>query len=162
MLAVNASLVTAGVMIPPTHAFDYTGAPVLASLDETEVEDVRTGRAYLFPVTEPIGVSQGYYALHRGVDIRAPKGTPTVAVASGVVIEVREQAFGYGKHVRIAHAGTISSLYAHLDEIEVSVGDKVVKGQEIGQVGSTGWSTGSHLHFEIYEAQNTINPELVW
>lgn len=159
MLLVNTSLMTAGVVIPPTHAFDYAHVQELPELREAEITEVATGSTFQFPVLAPADISQNYHALHRGIDVRAPKGTPIVAVAQGVVIEVREQVFGYGKHVRIAHNGTVASLYAHLDEIEVKVGQRVEKGDEIGTVGTTGWVTGPHLHFELSEAQGTMNPK---
>lgn len=158
MIVTNTTLMTAGVIIPPTHAFSYARVTEMPELGEAEVESVRTERTYQFPVTQLLGISQGYHALHRGIDVRASKGTSVVSVAEGVVVEVSEQSYGYGKYVRIAHAGTMASLYAHLDTIGVEVGEKVSKGQEIGTVGTTGWSTGSHLHFELTEGDRGINP----
>lgn len=150
-------MVITNIWVPSSHAFDY---PVLSSdyLDASEETVVKTQRSWEYPVVEPIGVSQGYYALHRGIDIRAPKGSEVVSVASGVVIEVEQLRYGYGNHIRIAHMGTISSLYAHLDQVVVEVGDKVEKGQLIGTIGVSGWSTGPHLHFEISEAERELNP----
>lgn len=148
-------------MIPPTHAFDYSRAQEQVGVGQSEIEVMTTARAYQFPVTESLGVSQGYHGLHGGIDIRAPKGSPVVAVAGGTVIEVREQVFGYGKHVRIAHDGTVASLYAHLNSIEVGVGERVEKGKQIGTIGTTGWATGPHLHFELTDAEGSINPNQV-
>lgn len=146
--------------IYPSHAFDYQST-VTTGVDASQVQlSTSTEQAYMFPVVNPIGVSQKYHKFHPGVDIRAPKGTSVVAVASGVVIEVKYLKTGYGHHVRIAHAGTVSSLYAHLDKVGVTAGQKVEKGQEIGTVGMTGWSTGPHLHFELMEGISTINPKL--
>lgn len=158
LMVVNSTLVTAGVMIPPTHAFDYAKTQEQTPLGEISQEVVTTARTYMFPVVEPIGVSQGYHGFHRGIDIRAPKGSPVVTIANGVVIEVKNLSYGYGKHVRIAHDGTVASLYAHLDSIEVRVGDRVEKGKQIGTIGLTGWSTGPHLHFELVDGQGMINP----
>lgn len=158
VLAANAALlgVVLNVVTSPSHAFDYAATDRL-EVAETEV-NVKTENTFAMPVTEPIGVSQGYYAFHAGVDIRAPKGSPVVAAADGVVVEVEYGLVGYGHYVRVAHQGTISTLYAHLDEVRAEVGQKVQRGQEIGTVGTTGWSTGPHLHVEVYEGNRTINP----
>lgn len=159
MLAVVVT--TISLSIPSTHAFAHETAQEKIVLDMSEVKEMVTKSAYIFPVPESIGVSQNYHSFHRGIDIRANVGTPVLSVASGVVIEVTEQRYGYGKHIRVAHAGTVSSLYAHLNEIKVEVGQRVERGQEIGTIGSTGWSTGNHLHFEISESMRTINPKKV-
>lgn len=143
----------------PIHAFDYSrgSGPYI---DGGEVA-VATETTYLYPVVRPKDVSQGYHGLHRGVDIRAVTGTPVVAVDEGVVVEALQESFGYGQHVRVAHKGSRSTLYAHLSKIEVKVGQKIAAGQELGQVGRTGFATGPHLHFEVQENGKTINPLLV-
>lgn len=158
MMGVMAIVTTISLIIPSTHVFACSVPQEKIVLDASEVREVTTKSVYVFPVPESIGISQNYHALHHGIDIRARKGSPVISVARGVIIEVTERSFGYGKHVRIAHAGTVSSLYAHLSEIKVEVGEKVEKGQEIGCIGSTGWSTGNHLHFEISEALKAVNP----
>lgn len=152
-----AALSVLSFSIVPTHAFDYSKSQA-EYLDGNKTQVITTASTYIYPVVEPTGVSQNYHGLHRGIDIRAPQGTPVVAIDNGTVIEVQEQSFGYGKHVRIAHNGTLSSLYAHLSKIEVKVGQRVKAGEEIGKVGSTGWSTGSHLHIEVMNGLNTVNP----
>lgn len=154
-----AALLLVQVAINPTKAFDYS---VLTNPELTmnKVEIVTTETTFAYPVTEPRGISQSYVALHRGVDIRAAKGTAVVAIDKGTVIEVEHYRVGYGKHVRIAHEGMTASLYAHLNEVEVEVGQKVGKGQKIGTVGTSGWTTGPHLHFELTVGEKTINPEL--
>ncbi len=149
------------LVIPSTHAFANSTSQEKIVLDVREVRKIATKSTYAFPVPDSIGISQHYHALHHGIDIRAHLGSPVISVANGVIVEITEQKFGYGKHIRIAHAGTVSSLYAHLSKIEVEVGQKVEKGQVIGRIGSTGWSTGNHLHFELSEAMRTVNPEKV-
>ena len=79
-------------------------------------------------------------------------------MADGTIVEVEKMLVGYGHFVRIAHDGTISTLYAHLDQVSVKPGQKVVKGETIGTVGLTGWSTGAHLHFEVYQGERSVNP----
>lgn len=153
-----AGLATAlSVVISPTHAFDYNMAQFNLGETNTAVE-VTTKTQYQFPLETTLGMSQGFYALHAGVDWRAPRGTMVYAMDDGVVVEVEKVLVGYGHFVRIAHAGTMSTLYAHLDKVEVKPGDKVGRGQNIGTVGMTGWSTGPHLHFEIYVGNRAVNP----
>lgn len=141
----------------PTSAFDYNMAQAQIGDYETQVVTT-TGTQYSFPLETTLGMSQGYHGLHAGIDLRAPYGTAVYAMAHGVVIEVKRVLVGYGHYVRIAHQGTVSSLYAHLDKVEVKPGDKVEQGQTIGSVGMTGWSTGPHLHFEIVVGNRAVNP----
>lgn len=85
---------------------------------------------------------------HKGVDYGAPTGTPVRTVADGVVDFAGWQN-GYGNVVSVKHAGDKSTLYAHLSRIDVKVGQKVNQADHVGAVGSTGWATGPHLHFEF-------------
>ena len=141
----------------PAHAFDYN----LAQTANREAEIpfvVTTKTQYAFPLEMTLGMSQNYHGLHPGVDLRAPRGTAVYAMDEGIVVEVEQVLVGYGHFVRIAHKGTMSSLYAHLNKLQVKPGDKVSKGQIIGDVGMTGWTTGPHLHFEVYVGDKTVNP----
>lgn len=99
----------------------------------------------------------GYTRLHRGVDFAAPYGAPIRAVSDGYVSNAG-WAGGYGNQVRISHGGTLGSSYSHMSRIAVSAGTRVLQGQVIGYVGSTGLSTGPHLHFEVYRSGQVINP----
>jgi murein DD-endopeptidase MepM/ murein hydrolase activator NlpD len=94
---------------------------------------------------------------HRGIDIGAPLGTPIYAAASGVVLTARMGwDGGYGNMIVIENDSTrnIKTLYGHLSRLAISTGDQVNQGQIIGYVGSTGHSTGPHLHFEVFNAKN--------
>jgi hypothetical protein len=101
----------------------------------------------------------GRHALHEGLDFPAPKGTPIYAASGGVVSEARYMT-GYGKLVEINHGNGMSTRYAHASSIVVKLGDVVEKGQLIARVGSTGQSTGSHLHFEVRMAGHALDPKL--
>ncbi len=99
------------------------------------------------------------YKLHTGVDIAGAgvNGKPVVAAAAGTVI-VAQYNSAYGNYVVIDHGGGITTLYAHSSKLEVKVGDKVKAGQEIMKVGTTGYSTGPHLHFEVRENGKYVDP----
>jgi hypothetical protein len=117
-----------------------------------------------YPVISPFGLRQLPWEeagrLHKGVDIAAPQGEPVLAAAAGKVLKIGVDA-GYGRFVEIGHAAGLSTLYGHLSAFETRPGMAVGRGQPIGRIGSTGSSTGSHLHFEVHDAQGrALNPEL--
>ncbi|WP_054331588.1 murein hydrolase activator EnvC family protein [Merdimmobilis hominis] len=100
---------------------------------------------------------------HTGIDISGPNiyGKQTVAVADGTVAFVQTTytpGRGYGKYIIVDHGGGITTLYGHNSAILVSVGQKVTRGQALTQIGSTGWSTGPHLHFEVRVNGKHVNP----
>lgn len=145
------------VVTYPSHAFNYNLTQTIPSVSESQIE-LTTKPLYSFPLEATLGMSQDFHLLHPGVDLRAPRGTAVYSMDDGIVVEIEKVTVGYGHFVRIAHAGTISSLYAHLNELKVKPGDKVTKGQIIGDVGMTGWTTGPHLHFEVYVGDKSVNP----
>jgi murein DD-endopeptidase MepM/ murein hydrolase activator NlpD len=102
----------------------------------------------------------GYSRFHRGVDFRAGHGTPIHAVSDGRVA-MAGRAGGHGNYVRLAHAGAMATGYSHMSRIAVRPGQLVRQGQVIGYVGSTGLSTGPHLHFEVYRNGAAVNPKTV-
>ena len=95
---------------------------------------------------------------HQGQDITENKGEFILAVANGYITEVIISSIGYGNHIKIKHNDTYTTLYAHCSEVLVSKGDKVMQGDIIGLIGSTGVSTGAHLHFEVHENGVAVDP----
>jgi murein DD-endopeptidase MepM/ murein hydrolase activator NlpD len=102
----------------------------------------------------------GYTRMHAGVDFRAAYGLPIYASGNGIV-EFAGRHGGHGNYVRLAHGGGIGTGYGHMSRIAVSPGMRVRQGQVIGYVGSTGLSTGPHLHYELYKDGRAVNPASV-
>lgn len=97
--------------------------------------------------------------LHAGIDIAAPIGTPVMAAASGEVIEAGWNSGGYGNLIELQHLDGSVTLYAHNNTILVNVGQRVNQGEQIGEMGNTGYSTGPHVHFEIHpKGQSAVDP----
>ncbi len=100
----------------------------------------------------------GGAARHMGIDIAGPVGTPIYATADGVVSEAGWHAGGYGNLIKVDHGRGIETRYAHLSAIAVRTGERIKRGQLIGRMGSTGRSTGSHLHYEVRIDGRAVNP----
>ena len=88
--------------------------------------------------------------MHYGIDFTCPKGTPIQASGDGKIVRIEKRKSGYGKNVTIDHGFGYKTLYAHMESIDVKLGQKVVRGQQIGTVGSSGTSTAPHLHYEVH------------
>jgi len=100
----------------------------------------------------------GKRAWHAGVDFAGKDGSDIVAVASGVVTWSSDR-YGYGNLIEINHGGGVTTRYGHCKELLVKVGEVVKKGQVVAQMGSTGRSTGPHVHFEVIKNSKSQNPE---
>lgn len=120
-------------------------------------EDAQTGSgAFAWPLRGTL--SQGYWAGHRAIDLATSTGTPVAAADAGYVSLVQSSNSGYGKMVIIDHGNGYQTLYAHLSKISVEPGQAVARGEIIGSSGSTGNSTGPHLHFEVIKNGVRSNP----
>ncbi len=97
------------------------------------------------------------YEMHEGLDFAGPVGKPILATAEGIVVNA-EYNSGYGNHVKIDHGYSYETLYAHLSELEVKLGDRIQRGDVVGYLGSTGRSSGPHLHYSIYRNGQAVNP----
>jgi murein DD-endopeptidase MepM/ murein hydrolase activator NlpD len=137
----------------------------LRALASKVKQTVRGTGQFVWPVDGRVTSPFGYRIhpifkvrrMHTGIDLSGSMGTPIRAGDTGVVIQAGLRG-GYGKTVVISHGGGLTSLYAHMSSIGVSVGQSVARGDIIGKVGSTGYSTGPHLHFEIRVNGGPVNP----
>ncbi|HXB62475.1 MAG TPA: M23 family metallopeptidase [Acidobacteriaceae bacterium] len=143
-----------------------TGLPVdLSSADGVGVTADLDNAPSLWPVQGPITSSfgeredpfNGEGAFHKGIDISAAYGTPIRAAADGVV-ESATMEGGYGRQVLLDHGHDLKTLYAHMSGFTVTQGQSVIRGQVIGYVGSSGRSTGAHLHYEVQIHGTPVNP----
>lgn len=128
-------------------------------------ESAPDGEAFLVwpyegEINEPFGWRwrDGYQEYHAGIDMRGPRGTPVLAAGSGVIEKAGNFHNGYGNMIIIHHADGKQTFYAHLNDIYVSTGDVITQGTIIGEIGSTGDSTGNHLHFEVRVNGTPDNP----
>lgn len=155
--------------VAPTPTPEPTATPVPVAdpyVDHYAVIDSETGAAYAWPVPEHFEVTQRYSAEHSAWDIGAAAGTPVVAADDGTVtvtqkwngLVTKGDNNSYGHMVQITHADGTVTLYAHLSEINVRQGDTVVRGQQIGRVGETGYADGAHLHFEVITETGKVDP----
>jgi murein DD-endopeptidase MepM/ murein hydrolase activator NlpD len=128
-----------------------------ASLAKTRQSPVSKGR---YNLTARYGSGGGYWSsgIHTGLDFAAPSGTPVMAAASGTVVSTGYEG-AYGNRVVIRHGNGVMTTYNHLSSVSVSPGTKVSTGDQIGRVGTTGNTTGSHLHFEVTQNDRFVNPE---
>ncbi len=170
----NTPVTPAAPVVVETTAAKTTAAPVTTTTTTTTTTTY-SDSAFGWPCPGYYYISSGFGSrwgtTHKGIDIAQNKGADVVASRSGTVIRAVNTCThnygkssnccgnGYGNHVIIMHDdGTYSTLYGHMASITVSYGDYVTKGQTIGYVGSTGWSTGPHLHFEVRKNGTAVNP----
>lgn len=99
--------------------------------------------------------------VHNGVDYAAPTGTPVYAMAGGIIRLAADDFFYAGNHLIIDHGHGVNSLYLHLNKMDVKEGDVVKKGEKIGEIGTTGRSTGPHLHWGVQWYKKRVDPELL-
>ncbi|MEZ5811399.1 MAG: M23 family metallopeptidase [Rhizobiaceae bacterium] len=179
---ISETLSNAGLNVGVDFDKAATGGPLITidpsrfdseveQLDEAlkTLEMVKTN-AKMLPIVDPLpghkvtskfGMRRdpllGRRAMHSGMDIRAPLGFPVKATGAGTVVSAGWNG-GYGRMVEIDHGNGISTRYAHMSRIRVKEGQKVVAGDIVGNVGSSGRSTGPHLHYEVRRGDRPINP----
>ena len=132
---------------------------------EKKSEDFFDFSTMLIPITHkaPLGSRYGVrdHRLHRGVDVSIIRDEPVVAAFPGTVVVSKYNQGGYGHYVLVEHENGLSTLYGHLSERLVKVGEKVYPGDIVGLAGNTGKSSGAHLHFEIRYGEINIDPETI-
>ena len=138
-----------------TLYFNERGASLKKALMRTPINGARLSSSFGYR-KHPV---LGYTKLHTGIDFAAPRGTPIFAAGNGTII-FKGWKGGYGKYIKIKHNRTYKTAYAHMSRFSRSlkVGSKVKQRQVIGFVGTTGRSTGNHLHYELYKNNRAINP----
>lgn len=142
-----------------TGYYDAQGNGAIKSLKRTPINNAKVTSSFSKKRKHPV---LGYTRAHKGVDFRAPTGTPIPAAGAGRVV-ARSFNRGHGNYVKIRHNGSFETLYAHMSRFakNVKVGTNVKQGQIIGYAGSTGMSTGPHLHYEIIKNGVHVNPMTV-
>ena len=135
--------------------------PPLSAPDVSQPGNPNQISGYIWPTKGVLtsGYGMRWGRMHKGIDIAAPVGTPVVAAAPGVVVSAGWNSGGYGNLVEIQHPDGSLTLYAHNNRILVRRGQEVTQGQQISEMGSTGFSTGPHCHFEVHPAgRGAVNP----
>ena len=136
--------------------FGPDGRSIKRTLMKTPIDGARMSSGY-GPRRHPV---LGYKKMHKGVDFAAPTGTPIYAAGDGVV-EKAGWFSSYGKYIRLRHNSKLKTAYAHMSKLKVKPGQRVKQGQVIGLVGTTGRSTGAHLHYEVLVRGKQVNPRSV-
>jgi len=161
-------MATAPLDVEPSGSFQSPNGrqvapelPPLAAVDTYLPKPLAPFKGYMWPakgvLTSPYGWRWG--RMHKGIDIAAPIGTPVFAAAPGVVVTAGWSSGGYGNVVDIQHADGSLTRYAHNSRVLVQVGQLVAQGQEISEMGSSGFSTGPHCHFEVHpRGHGAVNP----
>ncbi|MBD2060739.1 M23 family metallopeptidase [Funiculus sociatus GB2-A5] len=135
--------------------------PAIPQINSPELNSPELNPRYIMPArgTLTSGYGRRWGRMHKGIDIAAPIGTPIFAAASGVVVYAGWNSGGYGNLIDIQHADGSVTRYAHNNRLLVREGETVEQGQLISEMGSTGRSTGPHLHFEIRpQGKAAVNP----
>ncbi|KKP46535.1 MAG: hypothetical protein UR39_C0010G0047 [Candidatus Woesebacteria bacterium GW2011_GWA1_33_30] len=132
-----------------------TGTPVYA-VDGTETP-ISTEIGTQFP-TDLVRITQGYNFFHPGLDLDGITGDTIKPIKKGKVISIDHSKFAYGNSVIIDHGNDLTSLYAHMSKINVTLGQEVTTNTKVGEMGATGRSFGDHLHLEIRDHGVTLNP----
>ncbi|MGK7874147.1 MAG: peptidoglycan DD-metalloendopeptidase family protein [Xenococcaceae cyanobacterium] len=135
--------------------------PPLSSPDQYLPHSPARFNGYIWPTKGVItsGYGRRWGRMHKGVDIAGPIGTPIISAAPGEVVSAGWNSGGYGNLVKVKHPDGSLTLYAHNSRILVRRGQRVDQGQQIAEMGSTGYSTGPHLHFEVHPAgRGAVNP----
>lgn len=159
LISIGKKLVIPGgkkASLPEYKPKTYTGFTAIKNIIKASDAQPAAGNKMNWPTQGHI-ITQYYSWRHTGLDVANKVGTPLYAADSGTVVEAG-WANGYGNQILVDHGGGKKTRYAHASKLYVSKGDKVTKGETIAAMGSTGWSTGSHIHFEVIINGKKLNP----
>lgn len=157
ILGSNLALILVVSTIIPASASAYSPEVSSETVVITAPQNMETEAGIHYPL-DTFKVNQRFNFFHPGVDFGAKKGQAVYPIMAGKVIQAGWDKTGYGNKIVIAHGDGLETLYAHLSKINVKIGTDVMPSTKIGEVGSTGHSTGNHLHLEISKNQVRQNP----
>lgn len=155
-LTANFALLAVATTVIPQSASLAQTVGVNEPVIETPVSLI-TEKGIQYPVGK-VSITQRFSFFHPGLDLDGITGDPIKPIKPGVVESVSYSKYSYGNSIIIDHGNKLTSLYAHLSKIEVSVGQQVNLDTEIGKMGATGHASGDHLHLEIHDNGKAINP----
>jgi murein DD-endopeptidase MepM/ murein hydrolase activator NlpD len=139
------------ISLAQDKAIRLAAIPAISPIAEKNIKQLASGYGYrLHPLYRTL-------KMHNGIDLTAPTGTAVYSTGNGVVVSVANT-HDYGKNVTVDHGYGYKTIYAHLDKISVKKGQRLLRGDAIGEVGSTGRSTAPHLHYEVRKNNKTENP----
>lgn len=160
-------ILSMAIALPEVSEWIESQRPILLLQQFTKAQKATKSKGTVFPAIKNSPITSGFgwrihpitrkRKFHAGIDFGAPTGTPIYAYQAGLV-EFAGWKSGYGKAVIINHCAGFSTLYGHASKIVVRKGEQVVAGETIAKIGSTGMSTGPHLHFEVRVNNKPVNP----
>ena len=152
------------VVVPPTDQQDVVGTMTMSQYEEQQALAAARMADNSYSLAWPVGASNyisSYYGDgrgHKGYDIASSAGAPILAAEAGEVVSMNACGSAYGLHFVVDHGNGVQTLYAHCSSIDVSLGQKVSRGEAIAKVGRTGRATGNHLHFEVWVDGSRVDP----
>lgn len=152
-----AAIFLASFMHKMTFATSIGGVPVINITPQIQNVSVKTDVTVRIPL-EHYTLSRGFGWFHSGADLAANIGEPIYPVMEGVIVLIENGWLGYGNRVIVSHGNGVTTLYGHMSKITTEVGKKVGINDKIGEVGSTGFSTGPHLHLELRQDDVPVDP----
>lgn len=144
------------ILLPNSYKKEFVGGSFGSPFADGWRNKVTSEYGNRSPITLPDGTITS--TAHTGMDMGAPHGTSVLSINDGVVVAVKHTSVGLGIYCIVDHGGGTLSVYGHNSKILVSLGEGVIKGQAIAEVGKSGYATGNHLHLQIYQNGKLINP----
>lgn len=156
LMGANLALMVVASPFLPSFKME-ADAPAENIVISDSVTPLTTTKGLQYPL-DRFTLTQSFSLFHPALDMATDYGTPIKPIEAGKVEAISHEDYGYGNAVIVDHGNNLTSLYAHMSKIEVAEGEQVTTDTELGKVGSTGHSTGNHLHLEIRENGIPVNP----